>query len=76
MNNIENAVALCAVGAEKAVSNELRKMNFKVDDSLYGKVCFKADVKGLYQALIGLRAADRVLLEIARFKACDFDGLF
>ena len=70
------AVALCAVGAEKVVSNELRKLNLKVDDSLYGRVRFKANTAGLYQALIGLRAADRVLLEIASFKAADFDALF
>ena len=76
MKNIETAVALCAVGAEKAVSNELRKLNLKVDDSLYGRVRFKADIVGLYQALIGLRAADRVLLETALFKASDFDALF
>ncbi|MCL2759026.1 MAG: class I SAM-dependent RNA methyltransferase [Treponema sp.] len=76
MNNTETAVALCAVGAEKAVSNELRKMDIKVEDSLYGRVRFKAGVKELYKALIGLRAADRVLLEIAHFKAVDFDALF
>ena len=76
MNNSYSAVALCAVGAEKVVSNELRKLNLKVDESLYGRVRFKADTKGLYQALIGLRAADRVLLEIANFKAADFDALF
>ena len=76
MGNIVTVVALCAVGAEKVVSNELRKLNLKVDDSLYGRVRFKADIKGLYQALIGLRAADRVLLEIALFKAADFDSLF
>jgi putative N6-adenine-specific DNA methylase len=76
MNNNEIAVALCAVGAEKVVSNELRKLNIKVEDSLYGRVRFKANTKGLYQALIGLRAADRVLLEAAFFKAADFDALF
>ena len=37
---------------------------------------FRADIKGLYRALIGLRAADRVLLEMASFKAMDFDALF
>ena len=85
--NLETAVALCAVGAEKAVSNELRKLGsvrcpgrddsfIKVEESLYGRVRFKADVKSLYQALIGLRAADRVLLEVANFKATDFDALF
>jgi len=76
MKTTETAVALCAVGAEKAVSNELRKLALKVDDSLYGRVRFKADTAGLYRALLALRAADRVLLEIALFKAADFDALF
>jgi len=85
MEKTETAVALCAVGAEKVVSNELRKLAdkdgngyscLKIEDSLYGRVRFKADKKGLYKALIGLRAADRVLLEIAHFKATDFDALF
>jgi putative N6-adenine-specific DNA methylase len=76
MNKTEAAVALCAVGAEKVVSNELRKLNIKVEDSLYGRVRFKTDIAGLYRALMGLRAADRVLLEIAHFKAEDFDALF
>ena len=73
---LETAVALCAVGAEKVVSNELRKLNIKVEESLYGRVIFKANIQDLYKALIGLRAADRVLLEITRFKATDFDALF
>ncbi|MCL2272836.1 MAG: class I SAM-dependent RNA methyltransferase [Treponema sp.] len=76
MEKTDTAVALCAVGAEKVVSNELKKLNLKVEDSLYGRVRFKADTAGLYQALMGLRAADRVLLEIANFKALDFDALF
>jgi putative N6-adenine-specific DNA methylase len=73
---MNNSIALCAVGAEKVVSNELRKMGIKVDDSLYGRVRFKAGTRELYQALIGLRAADRVLLEAALYKAVDFDALF
>ena len=70
------SVALCAVGAEKIVSNELRKLNLSVSESGFGRVRFKADLDGLYRCLIGLRAADRVLLEIAWFKAADFDALF
>ena len=76
MKPTETAVALCAVGAEKAVSNELRKLDLKVEDSLYGRVRFKADTAGLYRALMALRAADRVLLEITGFRAADFDALF
>ena len=76
MINTINVAALCAVGAEKAVSNELKKLDLKVEESLYGRVRFKADTRGLYRALMGLRGADRVLLEMANFKATDFDALF
>jgi putative N6-adenine-specific DNA methylase len=71
-----NAVALCAVGTEKAVSNELKKLGLGVIESAYGKVRFKADITGLYRSLMGLRAADRVLLEAGCFQALDFDMLF
>jgi len=71
-----NAVALCAVGTEKAVSNELKKLGLGLIESAYGKVRFKADITGLYRSLMGLRAADRVLLEATSFHAADFDALF
>jgi putative N6-adenine-specific DNA methylase len=73
---VRNAVALCAVGAEKAVSNELKKLGLSVIDSGFGRVRFRSDIAGLYKALIGLRAADRVLVEAASFPATDFDALF
>jgi putative N6-adenine-specific DNA methylase len=72
----ETAIALCAVGAEKVVSNELRKLGLKVEGSGFGKVRFHADLAGLYRSLMALRAADRVLLEAASFPAEDFDALF
>jgi len=71
-----NAVALCAVGAEKAVSNEIKKLGLGVSDSGFGRVRFRSDTAGLYRSLMGLRAADRVLLETAVFPAADFDALF
>jgi putative N6-adenine-specific DNA methylase len=76
VENIETAIALCAVGAEKVVSNELRKLDIKVEDAGFGRVRFKADSIGLYRALMGLRADDRVLLEAGFFRAADFDALF
>lgn len=72
----KTAVALCAVGAEKIVSNEIRKLGLTVSESGFGRVRFKTDLCGIYRALIGLRAADRVLLETACFEARDFDALF
>ena len=73
---VYNAAALCAVGGEKAVSNELKKLGLAVTDSGFGKVRFRAGIAGLYRSLMGLRAADRVLLEAAAFNAADFDSLF
>jgi putative N6-adenine-specific DNA methylase len=69
-------IALCAVGAEKVVSNEIRKLGLRMDEGGFGRLRFKADIAGLYRALMGLRAADRVLLEAACFTAADFDALF
>jgi putative N6-adenine-specific DNA methylase len=69
-------VALCAVGAEKVVSNELRKLNMTVLESGFGKLRFQTDIAGAYRALMSLRAADRVLLETACFQADNFDALF
>jgi putative N6-adenine-specific DNA methylase len=51
-------------------------MGLSVSDSGYGRVHFRADTTGLYRTLMGLRAADRVLLETGFFPAADFDALF
>jgi len=71
-----NFVALCAIGAEKALSNELHKLNIAILDSTYGKIRFAADTEGMYRALLSLRTADRVLMELASYEATDFDALF
>jgi putative N6-adenine-specific DNA methylase len=73
---MKTVTALCAVGAERIVSNEVRKLNLSVLDTAFGRVRFQADTTGIYRALMGLRAADRLLLEAARFPAADFDALF
>ena len=70
------AVALCATGAEKVLANEFRKMNLCISDTGFGRVRFQTDISGLYRALMGLRTADRVLLEMGFFEAEDFDSLF
>ncbi|MDR2468098.1 MAG: class I SAM-dependent RNA methyltransferase [Spirochaetaceae bacterium] len=75
------AVALCTPGAEKILVNELKKLSaggavFTVLDARAGRVRFQTELEGLYQALIGLRTADRVLLQCACVPAHDFDELF
>ncbi|MDR2194776.1 MAG: class I SAM-dependent RNA methyltransferase [Treponema sp.] len=68
--------AFCAVGAEKPLSNELRKLGFPVIEGRFGNVRFRSDLAGIYRALMSLRTADRILLETAVFPADTFDTLF
>ncbi|MDR1072293.1 MAG: class I SAM-dependent RNA methyltransferase [Treponema sp.] len=69
-------VALCAVGSEKPLSNELRKLGFSVIAGSLGNARFRSDLAGVYRALMSLRTADRLLLEIATFPSDNFDTLF
>ena len=76
ISGLFNVVVLCAVGAEKSASNEIKKLGMSVVDSGYGRVRFKTDTTGLYRALIGMRTADRILLEVGSFPADNFDDLY
>jgi putative N6-adenine-specific DNA methylase len=76
MKNEETAIALCAAGAEKVVSNELKHLGITVLDTGFGRVRFFASIEKLYRALFCLRAADRVLVEAARYPAHDHDVMF
>ncbi|MDR1230406.1 MAG: class I SAM-dependent RNA methyltransferase [Spirochaetaceae bacterium] len=76
MKNEETAIALCAAGAEKVVSNELKHLGMTVLDTGFGRVRFFATIEKLYRALFCLRAADRVLVEAARYPAHDLDLMF
>ena len=76
MKNEETAIALCAVGAEKVGSNELKHLGITVLDTRFGRVRFFASIENLYRALFCLRVADRVLIEAARYPAHDLDLMF
>ena len=69
-------VALCAVGAEKILGNELKLLGYKLDGNAPGRVSFIGDEDALYRANYCLRTSDRVYLQMAKYKASDFDELF
>lgn len=69
-------VALCAVGAEKVLGNELKLLGYKLAGNAPGRVFFDGDDDSLFRANLCLRTADRVYLEMARYHAEDFDQLF
>ncbi|MDE5613639.1 MAG: class I SAM-dependent RNA methyltransferase [Treponemataceae bacterium] len=69
-------VALCAVGAEKILGNELKLLGYKLARNAPGRVTFVGDDDALFRTNLCLRTADRVYLQMAAFDAQDFDQLF
>ncbi len=68
--------ALCAVGAEKILGNELKLLGYRLKGNSPGRVFFEGDIKAMYRANYCLRTSDRVYLVMAQYKAGDFDELF
>lgn len=69
-------VALCAVGAEHVLGNEIKHLGYRLAGNAPGRVYFFGDEDALFRANLCLRTADRVFLQVASYKAEDFDELF
>ena len=74
-----NFLALCGIGCESIVSNELKKNGFKPIGRSIGCVFFSSDESLLvatFKANFFLRTVDRVLLVLAKKEITDFDSFF
>lgn len=69
-------VALCAVGAEKILGNEIKHLGYKLISNAPGRVTFEGDDDALFRANLCLRTADRLYLQLAQYKAFCFDDLY
>ena len=69
-------IALCAIGAEKILGNEIKRLGYKTAGNAPGRVVFTGDDAALFRSNLCLRTADRVFLLMAEFSAEDFDALF
>ena len=69
-------VALCAIGAEKILGNEIKHLGYKLAGNAPGRVSFFGDDDSLFKANLCLRTADRVFLQLASYNAFNFDELF
>lgn len=73
---MNSLVALCAVGAEKILGNEIKHLGYKLISNAPGRVSFSGDDDALFRCNLCLRTADRVYLQLAEYTAADFDALF
>ena len=69
-------VATAAFGLEAVVKREIENLGYKVALSEDGRLTFIADELGVVRSNLWLRCADRVYIQLARFKAATFEQLF
>ena len=69
-------IAACAFGLEALVKRELVALGFEPKVSQPGRVAFEGDWQAVCKTNLWLRTADRVLVEVQRFPAPDFEALF
>ncbi len=69
-------VALCAIGAEKILGNELKLLGYKLESNAPGRVSFFGDEDALYRVNYCVRTSDRIYLQMAKYRADNFDALF
>lgn len=68
--------AACAFGLEAIVKRELIGLGYSPSISQPGRVDFLGDWSAICRTNLWLRTADRVLIEVQKFDAPDFDALF
>lgn len=69
-------VATAASGLEAVVVRELEQLGYAPRVARPGRIEFTGDVSAICRANLWLRSADRVLVQLAKFPAADFDALF
>jgi 23S rRNA G2445 N2-methylase RlmL len=69
-------IAACAFGLEALLKRELIALGYTPHVDQPGRVCFLGDWPDVCRANLWLRTADRVLIEVLKFPAPDFDALF
>jgi putative N6-adenine-specific DNA methylase len=69
-------IATAAFGLESVVVRELKKLGYGDFTVENGRISFSGDERDIARCNVWLRTADRVLIEVAQFKAIDFEKLF
>lgn len=69
-------VVICIFGIESVTAKELRDLGFRDLDVSNGRISFEGDFSDIARCNLNLRTAERVYIEVAGFKAFDFDTLY
>ena len=69
-------VAPCLFGLESVLKREIMDLGYEIDEVEDGRVAFRGDALAICRSNIWLRTAERVMVEVGRFTATNFDELF
>lgn len=76
MKKIFKLIATATFGLEAIVKREVEALGYSIIETFNGGVVFNGDLEAIKRCNLWLRSADRVLLEVGRFKAYTFDELY
>lgn len=76
MANLYTISCPCHFGLEAPLKREIFDLGYDVTEVTDGRVTFQGDAEAICRANIYLRGAERVLIEVGRFKATSFEELF
>lgn len=66
----------CHFGLEAVLKREIYDLGYEITKAEDGRVTFEGDEEAICRANIFLRTAERVLIQVGRFKATTFEELF
>lgn len=66
----------CHFGLEAVLKREIYDLGYEITKVEDGRVTFEADEEAICRANIFLRTAERVMIQVGRFKATTFEELF
>jgi putative N6-adenine-specific DNA methylase len=69
-------VVPCHFGLEAVLKREIIDLGYEISLVEDGRITFEGDAEAICRANIFLRSAERVLLQVAKFKAFSFEDLF
>ncbi len=68
--------ATCLFGLEKQLGEEIEALGYKKTETIDGRVSFLSDIEGIAKCNIRLRLAERIYIQLGKFRAQNFGELF
>ena len=69
-------VATCLFGLERQLGEEIEALGYKKTETIDGRVSFLADEAGIARCNVNLRLAERIYIQLGKFRAENFGQLF